>query len=58
MVDYSTHNISQKLLKEIEKALKEIDYGSLELYVNNGRVVQITQRKIKKTESFLTKEGK
>ncbi len=38
-----------KLIVEIEKALSSIRYGSVELYVQNNIVTQITVRKIQKT---------
>ena len=46
---YSTNNISPNLLKEIESSLNGLDYGSVEIYVVNGEVTQITKRHIKKT---------
>ncbi len=47
---YSTVKISQELLSEILDALKNIrGYGSVEIYVQNSEVVQITERNIKKT---------
>jgi|GEM_PF-4500041 len=49
MDQYSTRVISEKLIEEIKKHLRNLNYGSLELYVNGGRVVQITKREIKKT---------
>lgn len=53
MVDYSTKRISKPLLDEVAKALKSIDgYGSVELYVQNSTVSQITVRNIRKTNSF------
>jgi len=59
MNNYSTRNISINLLEEIKKSLHGLDYGSLELYVNNWEVVQITKRKIKKIKnSLLTTEKK
>jgi hypothetical protein len=48
---YSTKLISQKLLQEIKKNLLDLDYGSLEIYVTNSRVTQITKRQIQKTDS-------
>ncbi len=48
--DYRIDKISQKLLKEIKGALASITgWGSLELYVQNNEVTQITVRNIKKT---------
>lgn len=49
MNDYSTKNLSPKLLSEIEEALKGLDYGSIEIFVTKGEVTQITKRHIKKT---------
>ncbi len=48
--EYSTRKISQTLLLEIKKALKAVQaFGSVEIYVQNGNVTQITVRNIKKT---------
>lgn len=50
MVDYSTKKISDNLLEEIKEALRSIKgWGSVEVYVQNWRVVQITERNIRKT---------
>lgn len=52
-VDYSTQNISEKLTTEIKSALQSVkNYGSIEIYVQNGVVTQITVRNIKKTNSI------
>ncbi len=53
--DYTTHTISQKLLDEVSSTLKGLDYGSVELQVVNGHVVQITKRHIRKTRVFTNK---
>ncbi len=50
---YSTNNISQKLIEEIKEALHDLDYGSVEIYVQDGEVTQITKRHIKKTNNKL-----
>lgn len=52
MTDYSTKNITPKLMAEISETLKDLDYGSVELHVVNNEVTQITKRKIKKTNGF------
>lgn len=53
MVDYSTRRISKPLLSEVSKALRSIDaYGSVELYVQNSTVTQITVRNIIKTNGI------
>ncbi|MBL7159335.1 DUF2292 domain-containing protein [Candidatus Microgenomates bacterium] len=59
MVDYFTKKISNDLLSEIKSALKNIrGWGSVELYVQDWRVVQITERNIKKTTHALRKKHK
>lgn len=56
MVDYSTKRISRPLINEVSKALKSIDaYGSVEIYVQNCTVTQITVRNIRKTDGFGSK---
>lgn len=48
--DFSTRRISKELVKELKTALKSVrSYGSVEIYVQNGSVTQITVRNIKKT---------
>ena len=50
MVEYSTQNISPILLEEIKQALRSVSpYGSVEVYVQDNMVTQITVRSIKKT---------
>lgn len=50
MNNYSTKQVSEKLLKEITEALHNIrGWGSVEIYVQDFKVVQITERNIKKT---------
>ena len=39
----------QELLEEIEGALGAVDFGSVEIYVSDKKVTQITVRNIKKT---------
>jgi hypothetical protein len=55
MNDYSTESISEKLLTEIKDALKLLDYGSVEIFVVDSEVTQITKRHIKKTNHKLEK---
>lgn len=51
-LDYSTTKITKTLLSEIEQALRSVSpYGSLEIFVQDNVVTQITVRKIKKTSS-------
>lgn len=55
MLDYSAKQISKTLKDDIESALKSIDtYGSVEIYVQDSTVTQITVRNIKKTNGFET----
>ncbi|MCH7951823.1 DUF2292 domain-containing protein [Patescibacteria group bacterium] len=57
MVDYSTKRVSKPLLDEVSKAMKSIDsYGSVEIYVQNCTVTQITVRNIRKTDGFAAKK--
>lgn len=52
-IDYSTQNISEGLIVEIKGALQSVkNYGSIEIYIQNGVVTQITIRNIKKTNSI------
>jgi hypothetical protein len=50
MKDYSTKQISKRLVEEVIKALQNIrGFGSVEIIVQDSEVVQITERNIKKT---------
>jgi hypothetical protein len=50
MQDYSVKKISKGLVNEVKIALKSVKmYGSVEIYIQNGVVTQITVRQIKKT---------
>jgi len=51
MSDYSTKDISPKLMTEVKKTLRGLAYGSVEIYVVDHQVTQITKRVIKKTSS-------
>ena len=46
-----------RLLAEIEKALKSIDYGSVEIIVQDKTVTQITVRNIRKTSVTIQSES-
>lgn len=57
MVDHSTKKITGTLVDEVKQALKDIrGWGSVEIFVQDHRVVQITSRNIKKTSHDLQKE--
>lgn len=49
--DYSTKRLSQALVREIGESLRGLDFGSIEIYVTDSRVTQITKRTIRKTIS-------
>ncbi len=50
MKDYSTKEVNQELLVEIAEALQNIrGWGSVEIFVQDYKVVQIIERNIKKT---------
>ncbi len=54
MNDYSTKRINENLIKEIVEALKNIKgWGSVEIIVQDFKVVQMTERNIKKTFNSL-----
>lgn len=56
-MDYSTKKIHDDLVEEILEALKNIrGWGSVEIYVQDFKVVQITERNIKKTSTKLSKQ--
>ncbi len=55
--DYSTQKISNTLVFEIKSALKSVkSFGSVEIYVQDGSVTQITIRNIKKTNNVNRKK--
>ena len=55
MNDYSTKEVNEELLAEIAEALKNIrGWGSVEIFVQDFKVVQITERNIKKTSQVQT----
>ena len=54
-MDYSTKRISSQLIEEIAAALKSVHFGSIEIYVSDSNVTQITTRTIKKTSTSLGK---
>ena len=50
MADYSTQQPNSELLEEITDALNNIrGWGSVEIFVQDFKVVQIVERNIKKT---------
>ena len=47
-------NSKRDLISEIENALDAVDFGSIEIYVQDKTVTQITVRNIKKTSINIT----
>ena len=59
MTLYSTKRITKELTDEISAALKNVDaYGSVEIYVQDNKVTQITTRTIKKTNGIHSSHNK
>jgi len=55
MKDYSTKGVNPELLQEIAEALQNIrGWGSVEIFVQDFKVVQIIERNIKKTNQVQT----
>lgn len=51
-MDYSVKQVNDKLIQEIIQALKNIrGWGSVEIQIQDFKVIQITERNIKKTNS-------
>lgn len=48
-MSYSTKKITTSLIDELKNALHKVDYGSIEIFVQDNTVTQITIRNIKKT---------
>jgi hypothetical protein len=58
ITDYSTKKISKTLLREVRNALQSVSsYGSVEIYVQDSVVTQITVRNIKKTNKIDNKKN-
>ncbi len=50
MSDYSTKDISKQLLEELVQSLQNIrGWGSVEIFIQNYSVTQITEKNIKKS---------
>lgn len=57
MPKLSQHTISSNLLDEIKDALESVRYGSIEIFVQNKVVTQITVRNIHKTSVEIEKDN-
>lgn len=56
MKNYSTQNVTPFLLEELKRAVESVpDFGSIEIFVQDGYVSQISTRKIKKTKIGIDK---
>ncbi|OGE05581.1 hypothetical protein A3B51_01005 [Candidatus Curtissbacteria bacterium RIFCSPLOWO2_01_FULL_41_18] len=51
--DFSTQNITPQLIGQIVDALKNKAFGSVEIYIQNYKVTQITERTITKVASLV-----
>lgn len=50
-MDYSTKEINSKLIEEIAQAIQNIrGWGSVEIQIQDFKVIQITERNIRKTQ--------
>jgi hypothetical protein len=59
MADYSVRRVTTDLVDEIKQALKSVKgWGSVEIYVQDHRVTQLTTRNIKKTNHLLSRTKK
>ena len=51
--DFSTQNITPQLISQIIDAIRNKAYGSVEIYIQNHTVTQITERTITKVASLV-----
>jgi hypothetical protein len=52
----NTNKVSSHLLSEIKEALESVNFGSIEIFVQDKIVTQITVRNIKKTSVEIESE--
>jgi hypothetical protein len=50
-ITYAGENKNDSILQEIKHALNNIQWGSLEIFIQDSKVVQITERNIKKMKA-------
>lgn len=55
MIDHSVKRVSSDLIEEIKQALKSVGngWGSVEIFIQDFKMTQITARNIKKTNHNL-----
>ena len=56
--DYSTLKITPQLISRIVDALRNKSYGSIEIYIENYNVTQISERTITKLAKKVQPQGK
>ena len=56
--DYSTQDIKPQLVSQIVDALKNKAYGSVEIYIQNYNITQITERTITKVNTYSVRRKK
>lgn len=56
--DFSTQKISPQLIAQIVEALRNKAFGSIEIYIQNFKVIQITERTITKLSTKTVKVKK
>lgn len=56
MINSNQKQISNHLLSEIKNALESVNYGSIEIIVQNKVVTQITVRNIHKTSTKIERD--
>lgn len=56
-MEYSTKEVTSQLLEEIKNALQSVSYGSIEIYIADDNVTQITTRTIKKTSITMNQKS-
>lgn len=56
MIKSNQKQISNQLLSEIKNALESVAYGSIEIFVQNKVVTQITVRNIHKTSTKIERD--
>ncbi len=55
-MDYSTKKLNSKLIDEIAEAIQNIrGWGSVEIQIQDFKVIQITERNIRKTQQKIEK---
>jgi len=47
--NYATKSASPLLIEEVVRSIQSVNYGSVEIIVQNGMVTQISVRQIRKT---------